>query len=482
MKNLKTSFLLIAAVFCLKIFAQTQDNPWIIGIGGHIFNHKAAQYMDRAFKTSDWSVVPPVTFLTFSRSITRSFAVDLQVGAGQIDNKRVFINDELVVVAGLGMRYKLTNGYLLKENSWFDPYLRVGVNYHKFAYDGFNISPLTPLVDANGYTMNDDFIGQDNNFMWNFGGGINFWFNRNFGLNAQITYFDNLASTENYINFYHYSASLVFRFGYVEKDRDGDGILDKEDECPDTPGLAEFKGCPDSDGDGIQDKEDACPDVYGLVEFQGCPDTDGDGIQDSEDACPTQAGPKENKGCPWPDRDGDGVLDKDDACPDQPCPRGQAGCLNNGCPEPKKTQEEVAQEVTKTFENLLFEFNKAVVRKESQYKLDDAAAIIKKEGGYYFIDGHTDNIGGAAFNMRLSQARANHVAAELEKRGVPAETLISRGFGLTQPVADNSTEEGRLKNRRVVVQPASEADIQKYKESKATKSPAKSQKSAKKKK
>lgn len=126
----------------------------------------------------------------------------------------------------------------------------------------------------------------------------------------------------------------------VRKDKDQDGIPNKEDHCPEVAGLPEFHGCPDTDGDGIADKDDACPDVAGPTENNGCPwpDTDGDGVIDKDDACPTVTGPPENNGCPWPDTDGDGVLDKDDACPTVP------GLPEyNGCPKPKSL---VALEVT----------------------------------------------------------------------------------------------------------------------------------------
>ncbi|MDN3692217.1 VWA domain-containing protein [Chryseobacterium tructae] len=96
----------------------------------------------------------------------------------------------------------------------------------------------------------------------------------------------------------------------------------------------------DKDQDGIPNKEDQCPEVAGPIENNGCPwpETDGDGVIDKDDACPTVAGPPENKGCPWPDTDGDGVLDKDDACPTVP------GLPEyNGCPKPKSY---VAMEVS----------------------------------------------------------------------------------------------------------------------------------------
>lgn len=109
-------------------------------------------------------------------------------------------------------------------------------------------------------------------------------------------------------------------------DTDGDGIPDKDDACPEEAGLPEFDGCPDRDGDGIPDHEDACPDTPGPKELDGCPDTDGDGILDYLDECPDTPGPKENQGCPWPDTDGDGILDKDDDCPNLPGPKSNQGC------------------------------------------------------------------------------------------------------------------------------------------------------------
>jgi outer membrane protein OmpA-like peptidoglycan-associated protein len=111
-------------------------------------------------------------------------------------------------------------------------------------------------------------------------------------------------------------------------DRDNDSIIDSKDDCPDVAGIALFNGCPDTDGDGIKDSEDECPDLAGSVENLGCPDTDLDGVIDQIDNCPTESGPKENNGCPWPDTDLDGLLDKDDLCPTI-----KGTIENQGCPD-----------------------------------------------------------------------------------------------------------------------------------------------------
>jgi outer membrane protein OmpA-like peptidoglycan-associated protein len=231
-------------------------------------------------------------------------------------------------------------------------------------------------------------------------------------------------------------------------DKDSDGVQDKEDECPDVAGLPEFKGCPDKDNDKVQDKEDACPDVAGLVEYQGCPDTDGDRIQDKEDDCPEQAGLPQFKGCP--DTDADGIMDKEDNCPTVVGVRE-----NKGCPEEKKDAPPVLTEEEKdvlkeVFESLEFEYGKAVIAQKSQASLKELAEVLKKKKQYRLsIEGHTDNVGNAQANLKLSQDRAKAVKAFLEKEGVKTSQLMAEGFGDKKPIADNKTEEGRKKNRRV---------------------------------
>ncbi|MCX7650773.1 MAG: DUF5723 family protein [Flavobacteriales bacterium] len=254
-------------------------------------------------------------------------------------------------------------------------------------------------------------------------------------------------------------------------DRDGDEIIDKKDECPDQKGLAQFNGCPDTDADGIPDKNDRCPKLAGPASQQGCPDRDNDGIFDDEDECVDVPGLAQYRGCPPPDRDNDGILDKDDLCPDAPGPAENRGCPyndqdgdgipdkddrcptlkgvpeNNGCPPIK---EEVQAKLRKVFENLEFETGKAIIRPTSFASLDELALELLKEPTYgLLIEGHTDNVGSRSSNLTLSKNRANAVKAYLLKRGVPERRIKTAWYGPDRPVADNSTPEGRQKNRRV---------------------------------
>ncbi|MCB0638069.1 MAG: OmpA family protein [Lewinella sp.] len=159
--------------------------------------------------------------------------------------------------------------------------------------------------------------------------GLNFYLGNNTSLSTTFAYhFSNIDWRD------HFKLGIGFRIGIedytppepVVLDRDGDGILDTEDLCPDTPGIAALNGCPDRDGDGITDASDKCPDTPGIAQFEGCPDTDGDGIADASDKCPDTPGIAQFEGCP--DTDGDGIADAQDNCPNDPGPAS-----NQGCPE-----------------------------------------------------------------------------------------------------------------------------------------------------
>lgn len=225
-------------------------------------------------------------------------------------------------------------------------------------------------------------------------------------------------------------------------DTDGDGIKDSDDDCPEVAGVAAMNGCPDSDSDGIKDGDDDCPTVAGVAAFNGCPDSDNDGLKDSDDKCPNEAGPKENNGCPYADSDGDGVLDKDDRCPNKAGPAS-----NKGCPEIKVEDKKVLEFAA---QNVYFDTNRSTIKSVSNATLDSVVEILKKYPEYSCsIAGHTDSIGNAAANQKLSENRAKACYDYLISKGIPASRLSSIGYGETQPVADNRFKDGREKNRRV---------------------------------
>ena len=208
---------------------------------------------------------------------------------------------------------------------------------------------------------------------------------------------------------------FVHRVFYTSAmDSDGDGVYNQDDQCPGTPAGVEVDdvGCPlDSDMDGVPNYKDFCPNTpRGMqVNAQGCPDSDGDGVYDNVDQCPdTVAGAEvDDVGCPFPVR--------------------------------KKIK-------------VLFDFDKAVVKDTYHSEIRKIADYLKRNPETSMrIEGYTDSIGPADYNMGLSQRRADSVKSYLvNKLGVDADRLQTKGYGESNPVADNSTKYGRQQNRRVI--------------------------------
>jgi len=460
MKNLNKLFVAILLAAGLTAQAQDENNPWSVGFGGNAVSTRFgassdfADNFDHYFDTKEnWNVLPSVSYLTVGRYIGSGFSVGVTGSVNKIDklSRRIGETDRYEVVNPGDLTYYSADAmikYSFLEaigTKWFDPYLNLGA----------------------GYTWLDD----QGNVTFNPGIGVSFWFTENVGLTLASTYKHTFEDREdaNVPRHIQHFAGLSFKFG--GKDTDKDGIKDKDDLCPETPGLKEFQGCPDTDGDGIPDKDDSCPEVAGLKEFNGCPDTDGDGITDAEDACPdvagprelmgcpdgdgdgvadkddkcpTVAGPKENAGCPWPDTDGDGVLDKDDLCPEV---RGTAA--NRGCPE---VTEEVMKRLNDYARTILFNSGKSTFKEETLPVLASMLAIFKEYPNADFsIEGHTDSDGSNALNQTLSENRAAAVKNFLVENGIATERLTSTGFGETKPIASNKTKKGKAQNRRVEV-------------------------------
>jgi OmpA-OmpF porin, OOP family len=249
--------------------------------------------------------------------------------------------------------------------------------------------------------------------------------------------------------------------GKPPADQDHDDVPDAEDACVDVPGVKtsdpKTNGCPpDKDGDGVYDAEDACIDVAGVKtsdpKTNGCPpDRDNDGIIDKEDACPDEPGlktsdPKTN-GCPDPDRDKDGIPNATDACPDEPG-HADPDPKKNGCPKAFVRAGEI-----KITDQVKFKTGSAQIEnnKDSNEVLQAVYKVLSDhpEIKMVRVEGHTDNQGSAAMNKKLSGERAASVVKWLVTQGVDKARLTSQGFGLDRPIDSNKTADGRKNNRRV---------------------------------
>ncbi|WP_373036856.1 OmpA family protein [Sulfurimonas sp.] len=199
----------------------------------------------------------------------------------------------------------------------------------------------------------------------------------------------------------------------------------------------------DSDSDGVLDKDDKCPNTQAgeKVDASGCMiklDSDKDGVPDEDDKCPnTAAGTKvDDKGCEL-DSDDDGVVDSKDQCPDT----SKDFVVNGyGCPQ------------TATLK-VNFATNKYNVSDELIDDLKTFAMFLKDNPGYQIIIyGYTDSVGNEQANKKLSQNRANAVKEALSRYGINTTKMTAIGKGEADPVADNETKEGRAQNRRIEVE------------------------------
>ncbi|MBK9262492.1 MAG: OmpA family protein [Polyangiaceae bacterium] len=269
---------------------------------------------------------------------------------------------------------------------------------------------------------------------------------------------------------------LGFVFEPFMEDRDGDGIYDDVDVCPDEPedkdGDEDADGCPeqdpvdepvkvrtgDSDGDGILDVEDQCPnkpeDPDGWMDKDGCPepDNDKDGILDGDDRCMNVAEDKDNwqdeDGCPEDDNDADGILDGKDSCPNEP------ETFNNvddedGCPD--KGSVIVQDNNVLILEKVQFETASAKILPQSFPLLDAVAAVLKHSPHFVLVEvqGHADVRGAPAMNVKLTQDRADSVVKALVERGIDRQRLRAMGFGPYCPIDPANNATAWEKNRRV---------------------------------
>ncbi len=420
--------------------------------------------------------------------ISRIFGLRGQYTIGKLTSKSDVFQKELS-----GSVWDLTGQLTVNINEIFNKNPNRKLNL--YAFGGFGYLNLNTTVD--NYDGTPFMTGKNDGYSWPIGGGLSFRLSKALDLNLEYGQrvtsrdreMDFIESGQYYDQFSYASAGLTIKF--LPKDKDKDGIRDKDDRCPENPGKIVLAGCPDKDNDGIADIDDSCPDVFGKGEFKGCPDTDGDGIPDKDDVCPTVAGKPELKGCP--DKDGDGIPDKDDRCPDEAGKKEFKGCPdkdgdgipdiddvmpalfglaiykgapdsdgdgvpenldkcpdvagvaeNNGCPAVIKGS--VLEKI------VYFDTDESVVLAKNIISLNEIAAYMNENPtATISVAGHADFLESVNYNLRLSERRADYVIDYLKKKGMKSANVEKSFFGKSKPVADNKTAAGRALNRRVEI-------------------------------
>jgi OOP family OmpA-OmpF porin len=337
----------------------------------------------------------PVYGLRLARNLSSRFALEAAFDYLRTESKLAPVDVD-------GYLFRLEGLWHLMPEAKVVPYLAAG----------FGVIKLDP--ESGNF---------DEDFLLDYGIGAKWALNRTIGLRADIRHIMPQHNSPTYNNL-EYTLGLVFSWGGAKAAPTATAVASPPPQPQPAPAPT------------------AAPPPPAPVPLPPV-DEDHDGVPDSDDRCPaTVPGtPVDPQGCPL-DTDGDGVADAADRCPDTP---PGASVDETGCPPPP--EEKVSLELA-----IAFDTNKADIKPQYHSEIQRVAEFMKsspKTTGE--VEGHTDNVGSEQANVALSQRRADAVRDALFKVGVEASRLTAKGYGPSNPVADNSTAEGRKKNRRVVV-------------------------------
>ena len=250
----------------------------------------------------------------------------------------------------------------------------------------------------------------------------------------------------------------------IDRDTDGDGIVDSLDKCPNEPEDKDLyqddDGCPDpdNDGDGIPDAQDKCPldaeDKDGFQDDDGCPDkdNDGDGIPDAQDKCPNEPEDKDGfqdlDGCPDPDNDGDGIPDAQDKCPNEP-ETINGNQDDDGCPDRGDPLVIMSPDRLDLLDAITFKGT--TINKASLNVLGQIGATLRAHTEIWRLrlTVHVQPTRDPDKDMELSQKRAQVLKDWLVQYGIDAKRLEPRGFGGTKPLVPPDTRGSAQINERV---------------------------------
>lgn len=436
-------------------------------------------------QSGQWYLSPSLLYVIADDDRHADDDLGFQIGVGKVLNSRWNIEfsgmfDNLDFEAGSGkyqQRGILADGlYMFNRDPAMQPFALVGLGALRTKAAGeSNVNPLVNIGAGIMFPLSDNGISfrGDIRHRWDFD--------------------DNTINSEDRFNDWLVSIGISIPFGDRNKsaapsampvsedvaddtvsDGDNDGVLDGADKCPNTVANASVdgNGCEiDSDNDSVVNSEDKCPGTASGVDVdeRGCElDTDKDGVPNRSDECPgsSMGAMVDAKGCEH-DGDNDGVVDSKDDCKSTPAGAkvGVNGCQgdsdgdgvadnNDDCPNSAANVNVDIHgcELQKTFvlKGVNFITGSDKLTPSATAILDDVAAtLMKNEGLSVEIAGYTDNTGNVNFNRNLSQQRAESVKRYLVAAGVSADTLVAKGYGVSNPIADNSTRKGRAANRRV---------------------------------
>lgn len=459
---LKTYVIISLLLFCTNSFSQYNENKWIIsasfdavdlyptGVKTDAPYYPQGGIFEDLFNVSDhWNFGGP------SVSISKLIYKGLYFGTEMSINKIKKIEGQD------NFDYTFYGGQVFLKKTFYStkkarPFLKLG--YGISGIDRGLFGDTIPFSQYFSKTLSPGF-------------GVHFRITNNFGFEISSSF--NKAIDFNGITHLRHKAAIYIGIG--DRDRDGDGIINRKDKCPKIPGLPEFNGCPDNDGDGIPDLEDKCPNEPGEKLNNGCPEKDealdeNNLISDknkelqlgvvSSTFSKNTTNTKEESGNQEVLAENNSMSNKNKELQLEVVSSAFSKNTTN-------TKQESNNQISKDISNIPFLINKKldenriiyfpagsikILGKKNLVKLRGIIKLITNQKDLkVLLEGHSSDDGDSLSNLELSRDRAIIIKQTLIDLGTDPGRIKIKALGEEEPIFDNKSTNGDRFNRSVLI-------------------------------
>ena len=450
---LKTYVIISFILLCTNSFSQYNENKWIIsasldavdlyptGIKTDAPYYPQGGIFENLFNVSDhWNLGGP------SVSISKLIYKGLYFGTEMSINKirKIEGQDNFDYPFYAGEVFLKKTFYSIKK---VRPFLKLG--YGVSGIDRGLFGDTIPFSQYFSKTLSPGF-------------GVQYRISNNFGFEISSSF--NKAIDLNGITHLRHKASIYIGIG--DRDRDGDGIINRKDKCPKIPGLTEFNGCPDSDNDGIPDLEDKCPNEPGEKLNNGCPEKDEVLVENNLMSNETKELQLDVVSSTLSEKttNKDKVLTENNLTSNESKElQPEIESLTNTTNIKEGTDNYVNKDISnipnlinkKLDENRIIYFPAESIKilgKKNLVKLRDIVRLITNQKDLkVLLEGHSSNDGDSLTNLNLSRERAIIVKQTLIDLEINPDRIKIKALGEEEPIFDNKSINGKRFNRSVLI-------------------------------
>ena len=459
---LKTYIIISLLLFCTNSFSQYNENKWIIsasfdavdlyptGIKTDAPYYPQGGIFEDLFNVSDhWNFGGPS--VSISKLIYKGLYFGTELSINKI--KKIEGQDNFDYTFYGGQVFLKKTFYSTKKAR---PFLKLG--YGISGIDRGLFGDTIPFSQYFSKTLSPGF-------------GVHFRITNNFGFEISSSF--NKAIDFGGITHLRHKAAIYIGIG--DRDRDGDGIINRKDKCPKIPGLPEFNGCPDNDGDGIPDLEDKCPNEPGEKLNNGCPEKDEAldennlmsdknkelqiGVVSSTFSKNT-TNTKEESGNQEVLAENNSMSNKNKELQLEVVSSALSKNTTN-------TKQESNNQISKDISNISFLINKKldenriiyfpagsikILGKKNLVKLRGIIKLITNQKDLkVLLEGHSSDDGDSLSNLELSRDRAIIIKQTLIDLGTDPGRIKIKALGEEEPIFDNKSTNSDRFNRSVLI-------------------------------